>query len=53
MLNRRAVVNRINIARSNGVPITNYGMLIAGVRHSATRPRSIPGGAGFLADNPY
>lgn len=29
MLNRREMVNRINIAKSAGVPITNYGIIIA------------------------
>lgn len=54
MLNRRAVVNRINIARSNGVPITNYGMVIAwsfGILERALAP--FPEAAGFLGDSPY
>lgn len=32
MLNRREVLYRINVAKENGVPITNYGMLIAYVK---------------------
>ena len=41
MTNRREVLNRINIANSYGVPITNYGIAIAkclGILDRAIKP---------------
>jgi hypothetical protein len=31
MLNRREMLHRLSVARENGVPIVNYGVLIAHV----------------------
>jgi hypothetical protein len=41
MVNRRAILNRIAVCRAQGVPITNYGILIAsvqGVLEDALKP---------------
>lgn len=29
MVNRKSIINKINICKENNIPITNYGMVIA------------------------
>ncbi|MGN1115226.1 MAG: [FeFe] hydrogenase H-cluster maturation GTPase HydF, partial [Candidatus Ornithomonoglobus sp.] len=43
MINSRSMINRIEFCREEGVPITNYGVVLAYVNGIAERSREIFG----------